>query len=284
MTVSVIVPAFCAEAFIARAIASVLAQTVQDFEVIIGADDGQDYLAILRAQGISDPRLRCVSTGGTGMGSARARNCALSAVKGKWIATLDADDEFFPRHLERLLPLAIKHGLAITQVDYVDHHTGQRLPNHAKPFKESLLRLEDILLACLHTYSSIVFDRQHIDRHWNEPIPLLQDAIFLAACCDILGSVWYVPAPSYRYFRRSDSACNAANATKRFLEAGRIILALLDKGDIPATPYSLRVLRAYIERNDSLERAFEQALKKGEVTDYQDFIGRHLAMLHAPLI
>jgi hypothetical protein len=98
-----------------------------------------------------------------------------------------------------------------------------------------------------------------------------------------LPSVWYGSQPSYRYYRRSDSLCNAANAAERFLDAGRIVLSLLDKGDVPASPYVARVLRAYIARNDSLQIAFERALEEGEVTDYQDFLGRNVPLLHAPL-
>ena len=197
---------------------------------------------------------------------------------------LDADDEFFPQHLERMLPLAAQHGLAITQVEYVDHGSGQRLPNRAKPSMDGLLALEDILLTCLHTYNPVMFDSHKIRHGWQERVRQLVDAVFLAECFNVLPSVWYAAEPSYRYFRHGDSVCNAPGAAQRFLEAGRIIRALVENGGIPANPHVARVLRAFIARNDKMEMAFEKACGRGEVSGYQDFIGRTLALLHAPLL
>src|ERR1700688_4316856 len=104
--ISVIIPAFHAEGHISRAVKSLLAQTVGDFEAIIISDDGQDYLSILQAQGIADPRLRFVNTGGIGKGVSYARNAGLAVAAGDIIAMLDADDAFYPAKLERMAPLA----------------------------------------------------------------------------------------------------------------------------------------------------------------------------------
>jgi succinoglycan biosynthesis protein ExoO len=281
--VSVIIPAFRAESFIARSVGSVLKQSAQDFELVIGSDDEQDYLAILKMQGIIDPRIRCVFTGGAGRGAALARNAALGAARGRLVASLDADDEFLVGHLERMVPLAERHGAGITQVDFRDHDTGEPLPNRAKPQEDGLRPLEEILLGCLHTCSSIVFDREKVTHVWNEHLPVLEDPVFLAQCYNSLPAVWYVSQPSYRYHRRSDSLCNSANAAERFLNAGRIVLSLLDQGAIPASAYVARVLKAYIARNDSLQIAFDRAVEDGEATDYQDFMARNVQLLHAPL-
>lgn len=283
--ISIVTPAYRAEGFLARAVASVLAQTRRDFEMVIAADDGQDYLAILQAQGLSDPRLKCVGTGGVGTGAAHARNCALNAAHGRIIAGLDADDAFLPDHLARLVPLAVEHGVAISQIDLRDHETASKLPNRAQPQAEGLLPLENALQACLHTYAPIVFDRDKIDQRWNESVPPLEDAVFLAECCTRVPVVWYQATPTYCYFRRSDSLCNAAGAAARFLEAGKRITDLVDRGGIaPSNPRVREVLRAYVRRSDALEHAFAQALEQGTVSDYQDFIGRNLDLLHAPLL
>lgn len=285
MAISVIIPAFRAEAFIAQAVKSVLAQTMQDFELVIGSDDAQDYVEVLAHQGVSDTRIRCAYTGGVRTGSARARNCAFEASRHSIVAVLDSDDEWLPFHLERMVPLAVQYGAAVTQVDYADHDTGKPLPNRTKPFASGLLQLDEMLLACLHTYNPIVFDRRRVTHGWQEAVPLLVDAVFLAQCYNALPGVWYVSQPSYRYYRRSDSVCNAPDAAQRFLKAGTIINALLNEGIISSeNPDVKRVLCAYVARNDALEIAFEKALAKGEVQDYQEFIGKNLTMLHAPLL
>jgi succinoglycan biosynthesis protein ExoO len=282
--VSIITPAFRAETFIMNAVKSVLAQTSGDWEWVIASDDGQDYCAILVSQGIDDRRIRHISTGGVRTGSSHTRNVALRAAQSRFIAPLDCDDALLPAHLERMLPLAEKHGVALTQVEYFDHATAAPLPNRTKPFPSGLLALDEILLACLHGYNPIVFDRTRITHGWQEKVPLLTDAMFLVQCYNTLPSVWYEASPTYRYYKRSDSVCNDADAAQRFLAAGRIIIDLLDSGEIPATPLVAKVLRAYIARNDSLEHAFEAALNRGEVKDYQDFLGRNLPLLHTPLL
>jgi hypothetical protein len=43
------------------------------------------------------------------------------------------------------------------------------------------------------------------------------------------------------------------------------------------------VLTAYIRRNNAVERAFSRAVARGEAADYQEFLGKNLAMLHADL-
>ncbi|NCY25816.1 MAG: glycosyltransferase, partial [Alphaproteobacteria bacterium] len=93
--VSVLVPAFRAQAHIARAVASVLAQTMPAWELIIIADDGQDYAPVLHAQGITDPRIRFASSGAVRSGCARPRNVGLSLARAPIIAMLDADDLFY---------------------------------------------------------------------------------------------------------------------------------------------------------------------------------------------
>ena len=61
--VSIITPAYRAARTLARPVRSVLAQTHADWELIIVADDGEDYEHRLAAEGLRDRRLRFVTTG-----------------------------------------------------------------------------------------------------------------------------------------------------------------------------------------------------------------------------
>jgi glycosyltransferase involved in cell wall biosynthesis len=281
---SVLIPAYRAEAFIRRAVESALSQTVSDVEVVIASDDGQDYGALLRAQGIRDSRLFCVSTGGVRRGAGCTRNAAFQAAQGDVIVGLDADDALLPHHLECMVPLALAHGVAVSQVEYVDHHSGERLASRAKPFVSAALPLRDVLLACLHTYAPVAFDRRRIHHQWNVRVPRMSDLVFLAECYNSVPAVWYSAEPSYRYFRHGESLCNTPDAPRRFLEAGRLIRAALQAGEISSrNPEVATVLRAFIARNDQVEIAFEQALERGEVKDYHEFSGRNLSWLHSPL-
>ena len=68
--VSVIIPAYRAEATLPAAVRSLLAQTCPSWQAIIASDDGVDYLAVLARAGIHDERLQQVSTGACGVARA----------------------------------------------------------------------------------------------------------------------------------------------------------------------------------------------------------------------
>jgi teichuronic acid biosynthesis glycosyltransferase TuaG len=94
--VSVIIPAYNAEAFLARAIRSVEAQSFQDFELLViddGSTDGTGDVA--RAFG----SVRYVR--GDHLGEAEARNRGLEEATGELVAFVDADDEWLPDKLAR---------------------------------------------------------------------------------------------------------------------------------------------------------------------------------------
>lgn len=107
--VSVIMPAFNAEPFLAEAVASVCAQTLPDFEVIIIDDCSRDgTLALAQRLASQDPRVRVIGLP-VNRGVAAARNRGIAAAKGSWIALLDCDDRYAPDRLRRLIVHAENH-------------------------------------------------------------------------------------------------------------------------------------------------------------------------------
>lgn len=114
MQVSVIIAAYNVADFIGRAIASVQAQTVVDWEAIVVDDASVDGTCdVVRASAEADPRIRLIRQD-RNQGPAAARNRAIEAAAGDWIAVLDADDAWRPERLERLLAEA-----AATGADFV---------------------------------------------------------------------------------------------------------------------------------------------------------------------
>jgi glycosyltransferase involved in cell wall biosynthesis len=100
--VSVLMPAYNAEATIAQAVASVLCQTVTEIELIV-ADDGSAQPAQELLRDVDDGRLRVHRRSANG-GVSAARNSALQLARAPLVAQLDADDYWHPDHLEHLLP------------------------------------------------------------------------------------------------------------------------------------------------------------------------------------
>jgi glycosyltransferase involved in cell wall biosynthesis len=122
---SVLMPAYNAEATLREAVESVLAQTVDDLELIVADDVSLVPVADILAD-VADPRLRIVRRERNG-GTARARTSALELARGGAICQLDADDVWEPRFLEAMLPELDRPGigLAYCNVTILGHPDGQ---------------------------------------------------------------------------------------------------------------------------------------------------------------
>lgn len=103
-TVSVIIPAYNASDYIAKAIDSVLQQTFASLEVIVVDDASTDSTVDVVKQ-FDDPRIRII-VNEKNLGAASARNRALDEAVGQWIAVLDADDWYAVERLEKMLTIA----------------------------------------------------------------------------------------------------------------------------------------------------------------------------------
>lgn len=124
--VSVIVAAFNVEAYIARAIRSVQAQTMASLEIMVSDDhSGDQTCSIVEGFARQDSRIRLLRTNVNG-GVGSARNRAIDAARGTWIAVLDADDTWKPERLERLIDVAEASNCAIVADNYLrlDDSTG----------------------------------------------------------------------------------------------------------------------------------------------------------------
>lgn len=102
-TVSVIVPAYGVASYIATTIDSVLAQTRQDFEIVVVNDGSPDTTALRRALEPYRDRIRYLEQ--PRGGPSKARNTAIAAAGGEWLAFLDGDDAWAPSFLESQLEL-----------------------------------------------------------------------------------------------------------------------------------------------------------------------------------
>jgi glycosyltransferase involved in cell wall biosynthesis len=115
--VSVIIPAFNRERVIGKAIKSVLAQTFQDFEIIVIDDGSCDETAKKAIKlACSEPRVR-IFRSETNQGAQAARNAGARAAQGKWLAFLDSDDEWLPRSLEMRLGIAAVENVEVVHSD-----------------------------------------------------------------------------------------------------------------------------------------------------------------------
>ena len=97
-TVSVIIPVYKVENYIAATVQSVLDQTYENFELLI-IDDGSPDRSVEICQQFTDPRIRIIRQENRGV--AAARNTGIRHAQGEYIALLDADDIWVPQKLEK---------------------------------------------------------------------------------------------------------------------------------------------------------------------------------------
>ncbi len=172
--VSVIMPVYNKERYLAEAVDSVCAQTVQDWELWLIDDRSTDRsLAIAEAYAAKDTRIRSVRMPVNG-GAAAARNEGLSRAKGRYVAFLDADDLWLPQKLEKQLAFMREKGVgflytAITMMDENGAETRGKRPVRAVVDYRYLL--SNTVIAC----SSVLIDRVHIGDFRMPPVRKGQD-------------------------------------------------------------------------------------------------------------
>lgn len=108
LRLSVIVPAWNAEATLATAVESILGDTSLPAEVIV-VDDGSSDGTLAVAHRLADADSRVVVISGPNGGVSAARNLGLEAARGEWLAFVDADDRVLPGGFAALLRAADEH-------------------------------------------------------------------------------------------------------------------------------------------------------------------------------
>ncbi|MDD3598283.1 glycosyltransferase family 2 protein, partial [Sulfuricurvum sp.] len=102
---SIIIPLYNKEKYIERSLHSILAQTVQNFEIII-VDDGSSDNGPSIVERYEDNRIKLLRQNNAGVSA--ARNRGIKEATGRYIAFLDADDEWYPDFLETIVSLQEK--------------------------------------------------------------------------------------------------------------------------------------------------------------------------------
>lgn len=116
--ISIIMPAFNAEEYLAESIDSVCGQTFNNWELVITDDGSTDgTMNIIRNYQITDKRIK-LYVNSAGKGPASARNNSMNHASGRLIAFLDADDTWHPDKLAKQIAFMEKHKFDFTFTGY----------------------------------------------------------------------------------------------------------------------------------------------------------------------
>ncbi|MDE6375327.1 MAG: glycosyltransferase [Alistipes sp.] len=253
--VSVIIPVYNVREYLDACLDSVVRQTFGDFEAIV-IDDGSidGSWETIRRHADADPRFVAIRTENRGV--VRARERALSEVRGEWIAFLDGDDTWEPDMLERLVEAAADCDIVCCNYKRITA-SREKVVRGPRPCRMTGLEFFESLLSgrvwgglCAKLYDRRFFDGEL--RH--HPLPLWEDMMLNVQIACAEPRVRFIDYSGYRYLQRSGSASHGHFSfayCRSFCEtmAGELAARSAQIGGRPefyATLNDLRIYLAYI--------------------------------------
>jgi len=160
--VSIVMPAYNSADFISASVQSVIAQSFTDWELIIVDDaSSDDTVAVVNQLQLNEPRIQFIALG-QNQGAAVARNTAIEAAKGRYIAFLDCDDLWLPHKLERQLAAMTEQQSALSYSAYhVINETNERLATFVPPAQ---VTYKDLLRTCSIGCLTAMYDTKQLGK------------------------------------------------------------------------------------------------------------------------
>ena len=125
--VSIIIPMYCCEGYVTSLLDNICGQDFQDTEILCVVDGSPDNtFALVSEYSEKDPRVRPFEQDHKNAGA--ARNLGLIKVRGEYVIFADADDEFAPDYVSKLLQAVEKNNadMAVCQFVSEDHYVGSK--------------------------------------------------------------------------------------------------------------------------------------------------------------
>jgi glycosyltransferase involved in cell wall biosynthesis len=285
--VSVVMPARDAAPHIGGAVASVLAQTFTDLELVVVDDASTDATrAIADAFAAGDDRVRVVDGDGTGV--AAARNRGIESARAPWIAFCDADDVLLPPHLRAMFDVVSDHrdDVLVTANAYwlfdggIDARKTRHRGRFPAPERQRMAILEQNFVSTMALFPRSVFERAG---PFADDLSHAEDWHFWMRAVFAGVRVLHQPRPLALYRWGAGLSADTAAMDAAVVEVLRRALADLD----------LRAgERAYVERRlaqpapQALAREADEALRAGRWSAARDGYGQAAALVpsEAPLV
>lgn len=160
--ISVIIPAYNAEAYIEDCLQSVLSQENAEFEVIIVNDGSTDHTGSLcREWSRRYKNIVYIEQENQGQGS--ARNCGIRHAAGAWLVFLDADDELIPGALHKLQEMTKQEVDIVCYEFFLSRHSGQS-DEHIALFDGKCQSNENLL----RDSTSFLWDKMFRTEFWRQ--------------------------------------------------------------------------------------------------------------------
>lgn len=275
--VSIIVPAYNAERWLPAAVRSVLAQTEQDWELVL-VDDGSTDATPGLCDGYvaSDARIRVEHTPNAGVSA--ARNRGLKLCRGQWILFLDADDVMHPDMLRIMLDAAIRHKAEMVSCATYQFHTLRQESEWLDapvrtPVKERILTSEDAILEAYYQTSQLnvsvwakLYSRSvwHSQRFYDGRY---EDLEIAGKLMESANRIVCVDAPLYGYRQNPDSYMH--RFTLQRLDVLKVTEQLEAWGESRSPEIHRAVRDRRMSANFNIFMLSELAARRGDITRRQ---------------
>lgn len=261
ISVSVIIPVYNAGKSLRRCIRSVLAQTVENFELLLVNDGSTDNsAAICDEYAAQDARVRVIHQSNAGVSS--ARNAGLDASEGEWVVFIDADDHVEKLYLESLLSQTRSSGVSALVMQgfrkiYPDGLEEQMDLGNSVARGASMRRLfsEQPIFEFGYPfgklYNRVILEKHHL--RFDTHLKYAEDMIFMLQYIQYVDSVIFIPGTHYHYQVNASSLSQRYNSHesefrcfKRFMELNE---SISNHFGFSVTPESLRYAALQLMRS-----------------------------------
>ena len=204
--VSIIIPVYQVENYLERAVDSVLAQTLEEKEIILvddGSEDNSPYLCDRYAEQYPE-LIRVIHKQNEGLGM--ARNTGLEAARGEYIAFLDSDDTVEPEMYETLYHKAEEGQYDLVMCDvriiYVEEQRStvvSTYPQEPIDLSDYLVHGNNITYSVNKLYKKQIWEQNHYKKM------LFEDISLIPALVTRYPNIGYVKQAFYNYYRRANT-------------------------------------------------------------------------------
>jgi len=265
--VSVVIPAYMAATRIRETLDSVYAQTYQNFEIVLVNDGSPDTEQFEQAIRGYDQRLIYLKQ--NNQGPSAARNTAIRAAHGKYVACLDSDDIFLPEHLARLVAHLESNGLDLAYSDVYGKEYGvlvctkfEREPQSPPVTFEKLLTGDcGICTSAMMASRQAMMDAGLFDEHYRrcEDFDLWLRMSFRGAKMDLIRKV------GAEHRAQPDGLASDPH----LLSAARIEVYKKTFNTLPLSQEQKQLIENLIERNTQRSEVFlmKKQLRQGRYSE-----------------
>lgn len=211
--ISIIVPVYNNAPYLSKCIESILAQTLNEFELLLIDNQSTDNsLNICRRYAAQDPRVKVFVEPNKGVSS--ARNTGLKHASGEFIGFVDSDDYISPEMYQKLYDTARKHNVNICCCNaYYVSATRKEPHNYLDVTQNGLLTLSNkqtnLFKSNFHVWRHI-FKRESLKNiRFNTDIHIAEDVLFLLET--YLQEQKIYALADYLYFYRLNNASSLTN-------------------------------------------------------------------------